>query len=820
MNALVFVNNWQRLIVYPKVIHRLRTFCKECNVDFEPFERFCQAADEPWASMLFTPFNDLQMTLAGKVLTSFIDPMLDVLVSPLSVIHCHLNVQFEGAMAQQLTELLSDVCPASSALVRSAGSIVSMTAPTIDQATATSMDDYLISDVAGHVVSKSGDVPPVNISNDSFSLTPGLQNVYTETVPALDSDVTEEEVHFSYDPDVLESTMSPSAAPRGFPGDALFPPLSRHRFGFTHDFLCDAGAHFKMRVMRLWDTSLHVDFLPCPHAHPAMFLLARMVVHTDEEPLLSPIPEVSSVLEPTLADSGGDASAQCSSRHPPSAVGGPCTILHWSLPVVGPGPVDCPAAADISNHGVHWCPDGSIPTDPQYDSSARSHSLRDSAARADPPWDSHGRDGFRTSQSYNQLVAARDGRPYAFGASWMFWHENPQDLDFRVDPHTGTVRPWYGHHVDYGEVLCHPVSVTWWFQDKELYLSCFQLWPFNVDQWKQLFCTVPPYGETDNFLLWYSHFVSVLMGFGLYVPPAQMVRDGDPLGIWFGDLPAHVQVDVETVFGDIVASILCSKSTGFIVVPALSQIIHQHDNGYDIIYDLLVHAGHPFLQSYPLIPPQEPHQHLDCKVSDYCLEWNVYMLQHALHGEYLSDRFFMQQFLSNMHRSLQTHVHEWLEQAMTNTYIHGHLSHTFSPDRLFMKIIARVHHLGQEHLALDSPRESSRSAHLVRTITVPLADDPDHDLLVAAVTSSTACTCFLCAKDHLLLSCPLLADIQKDSFCRKALLRALAGAGSSSVPGASSKQVHAVLSAPLLADDPVSAPSVGASDADAPSADF
>ena len=81
---------------------------------------------------------------------------------------------------------------------------------------------------------------------------------------------------------------------------------------------------------------------------------------------------------------------------------------------------------------------------------------------------------------------------------------------------------------------------------------------------------------------------------------------------------------------------------------------------------------------------------------------------------------------------------------------------------------------------------------------------------MAAVASSTARTCFLCAKDHLLLSCPLLADIQKDSFHHKALLHALAGAGSSSVPDTGSKQVHAV----------IGAPSVNASDADVPGTDF
>ena len=273
------------------------------------------------------------------------------------------------------------------------------------------------------------------------------------------------------------------------------------------------------------------------------------------------------------------------------------------------------------------------------------------------------------------------------------------------------------------------------------------------------------------------------------------------------------------MFGDVLASLLRYKSTSMILDPALSQIIHQHDNGYKAIYDLLVYAGHPFLQTYPLIST-EPHQHPDCKLLNYCLGWAVYTLHCALHGEYLLDCYFMQQFLSNMHHSLQAHVCEWLEQAITNPYIHDPLPHTFSWDHLFMKILAHVQHLGHEKLTLDSSWHSSHLTQLDHALTIPVPDDHKDELLIAVVASSTACPCLLCALDHLLISCPLLANIQKDPFCCKALLCALGVAVPSTAPTGGSKQVCTVLDASLLDAGPAAALFDSASSDGAPTLDF
>ena len=312
-HAIIFADNWRCKIVYPKVIHCLRTFCEERNVDFGPFERFCQATHDPWANLLFTPLDDPQLVLTGKALASFIAPSSEALASSTSVIHSRLNVRFEGIMVRELTKLLLNVRPTSSDSVHSRSSIISMTAPHAGQPTSTSTVGYSTSDITSQVFSESGDAPPVNISRESSSLAPGLGNVFAETISVSGSDDAEEEIHFSYG----SATLQPPSL-CGFPGDALLSPMSRHHFGFTTDFLRDAGAHFKTRVFKIWSSSPHLSFMT-RDVRPNATLPTHTTVHTDGEPPLSPIPEVSAMLESPSGISDGVTSLCHSSRSVPSA---------------------------------------------------------------------------------------------------------------------------------------------------------------------------------------------------------------------------------------------------------------------------------------------------------------------------------------------------------------------------------------------------------------------------------------------------------------------------------------------------------------------
>jgi hypothetical protein len=341
-----------------------------------------------------------------------------------------------------------------------------------------------------------------------------------------------------------------------------------------------------------------------------------------------------------------------------------------------------------------------------------------------------------------------------------------------------------------------------------------------MTQLKHLQRAFPAYVKDTVFFFWYSRLVSVLQGYGFYIPPAQTIRDGEPLGAWFHELPAHVQNDVANIFGDLLATFLRSKYSGFLDNGAMAQIVHQHENGYLALYDLLVLAGHPLLQAFPSAQT-EPRQQADMRLSDYCTAWGTYAFNRTLYGEYLSDRYFIQQFVSNLHPILRSEIRTWLEGEVNSFYLHDPLGPTFSIDRLLGKILARLTHDKRSHLALQPPRDAAQATQLVRAVEV--VDEPsalvrEEELFIAAIATAVSRSCFLCNKEHLLVACPLLSDIRKDNFRRKALLRALGSQPSATAGGQSpSKPVHALQDSSPVAGAPSLAESLPPSD---PSSDF
>jgi hypothetical protein len=379
------------------------------------------------------------------------------------------------------------------------------------------------------------------------------------------------------------------------------------------------------------------------------------------------------------------------------------------------------------------------------------------------------------------------------------WTVNPLDPEFVVDPSTGSVRPWLAHRPNRGTVLCHPVAHIAHFQDKEFFLSSFNDRKlFDLGNTKQMLRDVPILPDDGNVLQYHSRLVTAMVGWGVFVPPTQTVRDGQPLGIWYPELPTYVKSLIHTVFPGMLASFLRYKDKGLVTHPVYGQLVKQHENGYIILQQMLVYAGHPLLEAFPTTP-MEPRQLADTKLADYIIDWTGYCLNRALYGQHLNDRYFLQQFLRNLHSSMKE-VADYVEREESLCHPDEPLPYTLSPDGLFSTFLQRSKHLGKPHLALQSPREHQRSASSIRELSIY---DMDPDLLIAALGSAPRDpSCFLCGNpDHLAPACPRLEVIRQDAFKSRLILKLLKPAGPPGAPRGNipPKRLHALTDG--LSDD-------------------
>ena len=461
-----------------------------------------------------------------------------------------------------------------------------------------------------------------------------------------------------------------------------------------------------------------------------------------------------------------------------------------------------------SNHGRGdttgaFHPHTSIPTARSHAYSNLDHDKynpdrnRHDGSPRDPPWDSHARDGFHFTPGRDSILRDRRNLGPRHGPTWTHFNADLQDEHFTVDPITGMLSPWIAPRPDYGVVLCHPVSSSLQFQDKTLFMSAFTR-RFEIKTVKHFVHNQPRYDPSESFLSWYSRFVRFYHDYGVYIPPAHTLRDNEPLGVWYDDLPSFIQIDVLNVFAGLLATSLKSKSTGLLSDPAMAQIVQQHEDGYVALYELNVYAGHPHLQTFPALLP-EPRQDADCCLATHLTAWQTYLQHKALHGLHLSDRYFLQQFCRSLHPMLQSDIAQWLEQEASRVQVSASLPGSFVPARLFSKILQRVKYRNHDALALKTPRECVKSSQPVRAL---LTYDSRHDdaLLVAAL-SSGACSCFLCGNpDHLVPTCPRFSAIQADPYARRALARLFTDKQSdTNTPSSGNSQPKRVRA--ILADD-------------------
>jgi hypothetical protein len=334
-----------------------------------------------------------------------------------------------------------------------------------------------------------------------------------------------------------------------------------------------------------------------------------------------------------------------------------------------------------------------------------------------PAWDSFSRTIHNVSNIPTALPPNSQRQPpmnYPIGTTWTKFQFDSTQGAACVDSSTGLILPWYTHRPDHGSgyTLHHAVEFNNLHMDRDHFISMFYETRYQpATQYKQFsygFPTLSSTGDLRVILLPYlTSLVSYCSGFGIFLPPPQTVQSDLPVGTWFEKLPLHVKHAAESVFSGILATEFKKKSTGLVTHSSLAPLL-QHTNGYTTFRQLLAIAGHPRLQDYPQELP-EPRQSSDCTLSHYLQRWVHYIHRLLLDGTYLSDRYFYQQFIRNLHDALRPLLQPVLQQEIaTKSTRNEALPQSFSLDSLPVKLTTICDYLGRSDLLTKLPRDLTR----------------------------------------------------------------------------------------------------------------
>jgi len=207
-------------------------------------------------------------------------------------------------------------------------------------------------------------------------------------------------------------------------------------------------------------------------------------------------------------------------------------------------------------------------------------------------------------------------------------------------------------------------------------------------------------------------------------------------------------------------------------------LITGTDDGYFALYQLAQLGGHPLLTPFPVVLTK-PVQSADLDLATYLGSWIHFLMAQALSGYFLSDRYFILKFVAGLHSTLRFSLGTDLEHQVDHPRFDNRpLPFDFTPAHLWVRLQQRAQFIGFRGQVLTALRgEAQRPSQIHQMLSSLLPSDDTStfstDLLLAAISSSSA-TCFFCHNScHTAEACPLLLCTKSDPFAKWIVLRLL-----------------------------------------------
>ena len=510
---------------------------------------------------------------------------------------------------------------------------------------------------------------------------------------------------------------------------------------------------------------------PAPHALPTSAPASLLPLHSP-----APIP-IGNVNSSTVAHANVDhVTPQAISQ--PQVTSPPPRLQVTSPPRASPG---------STTYTFQTCTANQHDTDPTWDAFAGSRCFRQSPTN---PVAVHALRAQRRASSppTSPLILA--------GATWTSYHVNPNE-DYPFHERTQNIPSWYGVHPTFGRCENFPVSLAHTIVDKELFLACCRT-TWDRKHYNHFVSQFPQFTHEvvtpRNLIEYYHRIVDYARPRGVFVPPLSTLRPGLSFGIWFTELLVHIQHEVETIFTGLLSTCLNHRLTGSLAKHrVLAGIISNTSDGYEALLLMAQYAGHPLL-NVSTSTLREPRQRKDQMVQEYINDWIYYLYHQSLSGIFLSDRYFVQQFVTGLDPDIQFCLGDSFENLAAQHPRHEALPSSFYPLQLSMTLRDRALRLNCLRLLELSPREFYKNS-ATSTLRQVVSDD-NHgatvDVISAVATSELPSTrhCLMCNSTvHLFNACPKVSDLSPDT--RRIVFSGLLKARDSACPhsGSGSRQI-------------------------------
>ena len=409
------------------------------------------------------------------------------------------------------------------------------------------------------------------------------------------------------------------------------------------------------------------------------------------------------------------------------------------------------------------------------------------------------RGGYRYPPSPGEIADHYEEIMPVEGVIWYEQRVQHNTVEDQVNPLTGLIRPWVAPRPETGSRINHSTPFDVGILSRRLFLANFVGVQFarnnKIRDFTSNFPSLASDAKSHEIFNFHQRVVRYCLGYGVYVPPLQTYEAELPLGRWYEDLDEFTQNNLPFAASHLL-SCLTGKQAKLSYTDSLSHL-QQYTDPHDLLYDMLVIAGHPALIDGAARFVM-PYQRDDTSIAKYHENWQHFLFLSYLSGVFYSDRYYTERFfsgLNNSHRQITSHMILLTRQQPLN----APLPSQYYPKNILGTLVRHAQTLG---IKLDLTNASRRGRadrtpplpddRLVRLIDEGTADPPSDneggegadtdpldwldDELYLAVCQATQDkrTCDLCkSEQHLIRDCPDLTRLKGDKFALQRLLRVL-----------------------------------------------